>query len=99
MLLLVLLFHLLVFHPLLKLSDGFALHGKLDVGVGRVNFRARGMAHERHANFLHDTGFHQPGVKRVAEIVETYVPELGILQCVLPGALHDANRLAAVADD
>jgi hypothetical protein len=58
MLLLVLLFLLLVFHPLLELFDGFALHGKLDVGVCRVNLRAWGMAHERHANFLQDAGLH-----------------------------------------
>ena len=48
----------LLFHPLLELSNRFALHGKLDVGVGGVNFRARGMTHERHADFLQDAGFH-----------------------------------------
>ena len=71
MLLLVLLFLLLVFHPLLELFDGLALHGKLDVGVGRVNFRAWGMAHERHADFLQDAGLHQAGVEGVAKIVKT----------------------------
>jgi hypothetical protein len=51
LLLVLLLLLLLVFHPLLELSDGFALHGKLDMGVGRVNFRAWGMTHERHADY------------------------------------------------
>ena len=80
MLLLILLFLLLlVFHPLLELSDGFALHGKLNVGVGRVNFRAWGMAHERHADFLQDAGLHQAGIEGVAKVVKTEVAKLGAL--------------------
>jgi len=100
MLLLVLLFLLLlVFHPLLELSDGFALHGKLDVGVGRVNFRAWGMTHERHADFLQDAGFHQARIERVAEVVETDGAEIRVFERGLPRTLHDADWLAFVADD
>ena len=92
MLLLVLLFLLLlVFHPLLQPLDGFALHRKLDVGVGRVNFRACGMAHERHADFLQDAGLHQAGVEGVAKIVKTDVAELRVFERSLPRALHDAD--------
>ena len=100
MILLVLLFLLLlVFHPLLELSDGFALHGKLDVGVGRVNFRAWGMTHERHADFLQDAGLHQAGIEGVAEIVETDVAELRVFERSLPRTLHDADWLVFVAND
>ena len=56
------------------------------------------MTHERHADLLHDAGFHEAGVKRVAEIMETHVADSGIFQCCLPGALHDANRTAAKVD-
>jgi len=57
------------------------------------------MAHERHADFLHDAGFHEAGVERVAEIVEPHVADSGICECRLPGALHDPNRTAAKVDD
>ena len=65
--------------PRFEFSDGFALHRQLDVRVGGVDPRTCGVAHERHADFLHDTGFHQAGVERVAEIVETHVTDLGVL--------------------
>lgn len=67
--------------------------------VGRVNFRARRVAHERHANFLQDARFHQAGVERVAEIVKTDVAKLRVLERGCPRALHDANRLALIVDD
>ena len=54
------------------------------------------MTHERHPDFLQDAGFHQAGVKGVAEIVETHVADPGIFQRRFPGALHDAQRLALV---
>jgi hypothetical protein len=57
------------------------------------------MAHERHANFLQDARFHQAGVERVAEIVETDVAELRVLERGFPRTLHDADRLAFVIDD
>ena len=100
MLLLVLLFLLLfVCHPLLELFDGFALHGKLDVGVGSVNFRACRMAHERHANFLQDAGLHQASVEGMAKVVETDVADSCLFQCSLPRALDDADGLALVPDN
>ena len=64
---------LLLLHPAFELGDGLPLHGKLDVGVGRVNFRAWGMTHERHANFLQDAGLHEASVEAVAEIVKADV--------------------------
>ena len=85
--------------PLLQPTDGFALHRQLDVGVRCVDSRSCGMAHERHANFLHDAGLHQASVKGVAEVVETHVTDSGIPQRRLPGALDDADRLPAEADD
>ena len=57
------------------------------------------MTHKRHANFLHDAGFHEAGVERVAEIVETHVADSGICECRFPSALDDANRTAAKVDD
>jgi hypothetical protein len=85
--------------PFLEFSDGFTLHRQLDVGVGRMHPRTCGVAHERHADFLHDAGFHQTGIKRVAEIVETHVADPGILQRRLPGALDDPDWLPSEADD
>ena len=90
---------LLVLHPLFELLDGFALHGKLDVSVGRVNFRPRGMAHKRHADFLQDAGLHQAGIECVAEIVKADVAELRVFERGAPRALHDADWLVFVADD
>ncbi len=57
------------------------------------------MAHERHADFLQDAGFHQAGIKGVAEIVKTHVADVGVFQCRLPRAFHDADRLAVKFDD
>ncbi len=57
------------------------------------------MPHERHADFLQDAGFHQAGVKGVAEIVKTHVADPGIFQRRFPGTLHDAEWLAVVVKD
>ena len=92
-------FFLLQVYPLLQFPDGDALGRKLDVGVGRMHFRARGMAHERHANFLQDARLHQASVEGVAEIVETDVAETGVLQRGLPRAFHDADWAVAETDD
>jgi hypothetical protein len=84
--------------PRLQLPDRFALHRQLDVGVRCVNFRACGMAHERHADLLQDAGLHQAGVKRVAKVMEANVADSGVLEPRFPRALHNADRLA-VKDD
>ena len=101
MLLLVLRWDLLLLaaDPRLKLFDGCALHGKLDVGVDRVNFAAWGMAHQRHADFLQDAGLHQAGVEGVAKIVKTHVAKTCFFKRGLPRALHDADCIILVADD
>ena len=57
------------------------------------------MAHERHADFLHDAGFHKAGVEGVPEIVKTDVAKLGVFECGLPRALHDADWLVFIAND
>jgi hypothetical protein len=64
---------LLVLHPLLEFPDRCSLGRKFDVGVNRVDFRARRVAHERHPDFLEDARFHEAGIERVAKIVETDV--------------------------
>ena len=57
------------------------------------------MAHERHANFLHDSGFHQARIEGVAKIVEADVSDSGIFQRRFPGPLNDANGPALVIKD
>ena len=69
---------LLLVDPNLEFPDGFTLCRELDVGVRCVDFRARRVAHERHANFLQDAGLHQTRVEGVAEIVETHVAYPGV---------------------
>ena len=57
------------------------------------------MAHERLADFLHDSCFHEPRVEGVAEVVETDVAEFRVFERGLPRTLHDADWLVFVADD
>ena len=89
----------MIFDPLLELAYGIALHGKLDMRVSRLHLRTGGMSHERHANFLHDAGFHQPGIERMAEIVETYVADSGILKRGFPRAFDDAKGAIFVCEN
>jgi len=84
--------------PLFELSYRVALYGQLDVGVRGVDFRAWGMTHECHANFLQDLGFHQPSVEGVAEIMETDMADLRVLECSLPGAFNDPDWFALVGN-
>jgi len=56
------------------------------------------MTHERHANFLQDAGFHQPGIERVTKVMKTDVTERSIFQRRLPGALDDPDWSAAKVD-
>ena len=67
--------------------------------VGRLHLRTGGMSHERHANFLHDTRFHQPGIERVAEVVETYVAYTCIFERGFPRTFDDAKRPVIVCED
>ena len=57
------------------------------------------MAHERHADFLHDAGLHEACIEGVAEIVETDVAEVCVFKRGFPRAFHDADWLVFVADD
>jgi hypothetical protein len=57
------------------------------------------MSHERHPDFLEDARFHQAGVERVAEIVETDVPQLCVFKRGRPRAFDNPDRLALVVDD
>ena len=82
----------LIFDPSLKLPDGFALYRQLNVCIGRVNSRAGGMAHQRHANFLHDAGLHKAGIESVAKIMESNVADSSISENRLPRRFDDPNR-------
>src|SRR5437016_14250556 len=53
------------------------------------------MAHQRHANFLHDAGLHQPGVESVAEIMKPHVPDACFFESRPPCRLDDLDRVAA----
>ena len=57
------------------------------------------MAHERHADFLQDAGFHKACIEGVTEIVKTHMTDTGVLQGRFPRALHDAEGLAVVLKD
>ena len=57
------------------------------------------MAHERHPDFLEDARFHQAGIERVAQIVETNGSELGVPECRCPRAFDGPDRLGLVVDD
>ena len=68
------------------------------MGVNRIDFFAARMPHEGFADLLHDAGFHEAGVERMAEIVKSHVADSGVFQRRFPGALHYANRTAAEID-
>lgn len=89
----------LFFDPSLELPDSFTLHRQLDMRVGRVDSRAGGMAHERHAYFLHDTGLHQPSVKGMAEIMETKVADPRVSEKRFPRRFDDPDRSALKLND
>ena len=57
------------------------------------------MAHERHPDFLEDARFHQAGVERVAQIVETDGAKFGVPKRGCPRAFDGPDRLALVVDD
>src|SRR5579872_5342704 len=90
---------LLLVDPNLEFPDGFPLSRQLDVGVRCVNFRARRMAHERHANFLQDAGLHQTRVEGMAKIVEAHMADPGVFERGFPRTLDDADLLAFVSED
>jgi hypothetical protein len=89
----------LVFDPLLELPDGFAFYRELNVCIGRVNSRAGGMAHERHANFLHDAGLHQARIEGVAKIMEANVTDPSVSEDCFPGRFYDPDRSVPVLND
>src|SRR4249920_2227062 len=57
-------------HPCFKLPDRFTLCRKLDMGVDGIDVFTARMPHQCLADFLHDARFHEPRVKRVAEVME-----------------------------
>ena len=42
------------------------------------------MAHQRHADFLQDTGLHEAGVEGVPKVMEAQVPNTSVFQCGFP---------------
>src|SRR6266851_4173095 len=57
------------------------------------------MTHERHADFLHDAGFHEPGAETVSEIVKADMPDTSPPQSAPPRRFDDSNRTALVGED
>jgi len=51
------------------------------------------MAHKSFPDFLHDPGFHQPGIERVAEIMEAVVPDPRPSDGGLPSGLYLVDRV------
>src|SRR5271154_1558681 len=84
----------LYFRPGFELPDGIALHRHLDMGVEGIDFLARGVAHEGHPHVLHDAGFHEPGVERVAKIMEAEIADARPPDCRLPRRLDPLDRTA-----
>ena len=81
-------------HPGFEFPDRFALCRQLDVGVYGVDVFTARMAHERLADFLHDSGFHQPRVKRVPEVMEAERPDSRAAYGGLPCGLNEVDRPA-----
>src|SRR5579864_3903132 len=79
-------------HPRFKLSDRFTLCRKLDVRVDGVDVFSARMPHQCFANFLHDACFHEPCVKRVAEVMEPAIADARTTDSSLPSGLDDADR-------
>jgi hypothetical protein len=57
------------------------------------------MAHQGLAHFLHDTGFHQPGIEGVAQVVKTAGSDAGPAQGCFPGRLDSMNRPVLEGED
>ena len=62
--------------------------------VSRMNISAR-MSHERLADFLNDARFHEPGIKRVPQVMKADVPQLCSLQRFSPCGFDRADVAAA----
>jgi len=54
------------FAPRFEHLDRAALGGQLNVGIDGVDLATAGMPHQGFADFLHDSRFHQAGIKGVA---------------------------------
>ena len=90
---------MLLVDPRFELPDRFALRRKLDVGIGRVDVFSTRMAHKRLANIRDDSGFHEPRVERMAEIMEAEIADARTADGGLPCGLWRPHRLAAVEED
>src|ERR1700682_5967523 len=86
---------LLVGHPLFELPNCFALCWKLHVRVNGVDVFTARMAHERFADFLHDSRFHEPRIECVAEVVEAVVTDTGAPNGVPPSSLYFVDGTVA----
>jgi hypothetical protein len=64
------------------------------VGVNGVDVFTAGMAHQRLADFLHDPGFHEPRIERVAEIMKAAVADARAANGSFPSGLDYADGLA-----
>src|SRR6266496_1433970 len=98
------LYYLLLFlsfglHPGFEFPDRFALHRQLDMGVEGIDFLARGVAHEGLPHVLQNSGFHQPGIERVAKIVKAEIPDARPPDGCLPGRLDLLDRTAFEGED
>jgi hypothetical protein len=80
--------------PGFELPDGFTLHRQLDVGIEGIHFVARGVAHKSLPHVLHDAGFHEARVERVAEIVKAGIADARSTDGCPPGGLDLVDRTA-----
>lgn len=85
--------------PFVELSDRFALHWKLDVGVDGMNVSAARMAQDGFADLLHHSRFHQPDVADVAQIMESVVAKARSGYCGFPGGLDSPNGPVVIRED
>ena len=89
----------LLFDPHFELPDGFALHRKLDVGINGVGVFTARMAHQCLADFLHDSGLHEPRVEGVPKIMETVVADASAADGRPPSGFDNADRLIFEGED
>jgi hypothetical protein len=69
------------------------------VGVDRVHVLSARMPHERFADFLHNSRFHESCVKGVPEIMEPVVADARSADGGFPRGLHRADRALVERED
>ena len=86
-------------YPAFELPDRLALYWQLDMGVNGINILAARMAHERLADFLHNSGFHQTYVEGVPKVMEPVIPDACAADGSFPSGLYDPDRMTFECKD